>query len=568
MPTSTFSMFSSSKGVDGFFGLICVVIQMVLTVVLSEPKTEFTPAGRATATVKVVYQPTKCALSNGTGSFPYVAAMGYAAIVSSGLVYILRAKRVVQQVPPPASHADKDPGTGDRPPSPPSDADTESNAKKRPNRWLRLLLIFLIWMVFLSLGAALFVAYLERTPQFVGQLLADVVIIFETGLSHGWSSIASTIHLHGQRYSKFFLLASTSHCVCIIMGLVFRRARRRTVSLVTKYLITETEVVITYIPAVAVAIFPQLNWIYWMIFYPTALAHHVIMAINWILNCVQTFLFKFDAEDLLMVLGPLLLHTLAMCFWTVSITLRGAPFVTKATIWHLSSRRRNIHGAATSLGVIAVFVLYFAIAYSLIHRTNVNDPLWAALYSPKAREGVWYFIRQFRTWKSVQLAKFAVIMPKLQRIMAYEIGAACRTWGTLHWPPKLLILAPAFIFYLHFDLAHPIHAQNLSLATSAPNVNVNSAQILSVKCLARNVTKPAQAADPSMFHPLPDRRAQNIPAKYTTATPSANPTQVALANIPAEYTPNAIHTAQVAPRRIYPKRHKPCSSRSLVDTAQ
>ncbi|KAJ7039465.1 hypothetical protein C8F04DRAFT_1255164 [Mycena alexandri] len=130
MFTSTFSMFSSSKGVDGFFGLICVVIQMVLTVVLSEPKTEFTTAVRATATVKVVYQPTKCALSNGTGSFPYVAAMGYAAIVSSGLVYILRAKRVVQQVPTPGSHADKDPGTGDQPPSPPSDADTESNAKK------------------------------------------------------------------------------------------------------------------------------------------------------------------------------------------------------------------------------------------------------------------------------------------------------------------------------------------------------------------------------------------------------------------------------------------------------
>ncbi|KAJ7039464.1 hypothetical protein C8F04DRAFT_1319027 [Mycena alexandri] len=364
-------------------------------------------------------------------------------------------------------------------------------------------------MVFLSLGAALFVAYLERTPQVVGHLLADTVIILETGLSHGWSSIASMIHLHGRRYSKFFLLASISHCVCITMGLVFRHARRRTVFLVTKYLTMEPVVVIIWIPALIVAVFPQLNWIYWMIFYPTALAHHVIMAINCILNCVHTFLFKFDAEDVLVssclirplpplpsvhrwYLAPLLLHTLATCFWTVSITLRGVPFVTKATVSHLSSRRRNIHGATASLSIIAFCVLYFAIGHSTIHRTKANEPLWAALYSPKAREGVWYFIRRFRMWKSVQLAKFAVIMPGLQRIIAYRIGAAYRTWGTLHWSPKLLILAPAFIFYLHFDLArHPIHAQNLSLATSAPNVNVNSTQILSIKCLARNVTKPA-----------------------------------------------------------------------------
>ncbi|KAJ7031197.1 hypothetical protein C8F04DRAFT_710190 [Mycena alexandri] len=306
---------------------------------------------------------------------------------------------------------------------------------------------------------------------------------------------------------KFFLLASISHCVCITMGLVFRHARRRTVFLVTKYLTMEPVVVIIWIPALIVAVFPQLNWIYWMIFYPTALAHHVIMAINCILNCVHTFLFKFDAEDVLMVLGPLLLHTLATCFWTVSITLRGVPFVTKATVSHLSSRRRNIHGATASLSIIAFCVLYFAIGHSTIHRTKANEPLWAALYSPKAREGVWYFIRRFRMWKSVQLAKFAVIMPGLQRIIAYRIGAAYRTWGTLHWSPKLLILAPAFIFYLHFDLARrtspgsasfthlnfldPIHAQNLSLATSAPNVNVNSTQILSIKCLARNVTKPA-----------------------------------------------------------------------------
>ncbi|KAJ7709225.1 hypothetical protein B0H16DRAFT_1901052, partial [Mycena metata] len=171
MPTSTFSMFSSSKSLDGFFGLICVGIQLVLTVVLPKPKPEFTAAARATATVKVVLQPTKCALSDDTSSFPYVAAMGYAAIVLSGLFYILTTKQF-SILRTPASHADKleGSGTGDQPPSPPSDPDTESNAKKRRNRWPLFLLIFLIWTVLLSLGASLFVTYLVRTPHVVGYL--------------------------------------------------------------------------------------------------------------------------------------------------------------------------------------------------------------------------------------------------------------------------------------------------------------------------------------------------------------------------------------------------------------
>ncbi|KAJ7046277.1 hypothetical protein C8F04DRAFT_1248525 [Mycena alexandri] len=132
MPTSTFTMFpSSSKSLNGFFGLICVGIQLVLTVVRSEPQPKFTTAARPTATVKVVLQLTKCVLSNDTSSFAYVAATGCATILLSGLFYILRAKRF-KQVPPRASHTEKGFSTGDEPPSPPY-LDTEANAKKHRN---------------------------------------------------------------------------------------------------------------------------------------------------------------------------------------------------------------------------------------------------------------------------------------------------------------------------------------------------------------------------------------------------------------------------------------------------
>ncbi|KAJ7755123.1 hypothetical protein B0H16DRAFT_1541138, partial [Mycena metata] len=185
------------------------------------------------------------------------------------------------------------------------------------------------------------------------------------------------------------------------------------------------------------------------------LARQVITSINWVLKCVETFLSKFDAVDVLMVVGPMLLHALAMFVWTAFVGLKRTPSVAKATIWHLSGERRSINltGGALSLAYIAFSVLYLVIACSITHRTKANEPLWTALHSLKAREDLWCFLQEFEKWKSVQLAQFRIVIPELQRIVQYYvIGAAWRTWSALHWSQKVLIVPPVFIFYLHLDL--------------------------------------------------------------------------------------------------------------------
>ncbi|KAJ7165981.1 hypothetical protein C8R46DRAFT_1192462 [Mycena filopes] len=157
MPTSALSFpSSSSKGLDGFFGLISVGIQMALTVVLAEFNTEFTTAVRATATVKLALQPTKCVISNGTGFHPYVATMGSATIVLLVLSYmLLRGKgRDIGDGDPaaPPSAKKPDPDSAGQPPSPPEDPETESSPKKRRNRWALFLLVILVWTM--TLGPA------------------------------------------------------------------------------------------------------------------------------------------------------------------------------------------------------------------------------------------------------------------------------------------------------------------------------------------------------------------------------------------------------------------------------
>ncbi|KAJ7755100.1 hypothetical protein B0H16DRAFT_1830628 [Mycena metata] len=346
MPTSTLSMFSSSsKSLGGFFGLICVGIQMVLTVILSDSsKTEFTTAARATTTVKVVLQPTKCVLSNGTTSFPYVAAMGYATIVFLSLLYILRAKGF---------------GTGDQPPSPPSDADTESNAKKRPNRWLRLLLILLVSMVLLSLGAGIFVAYLVPSLHALHPLQsfgADTVRIVERKLleaASNLSALATHVSLHGRQYTKIILLAIASHCICVLFGLTFRRFCALIVSWAPTGWFPSLSMAIPY---AMMTFLPGLDWIFWVHY------HIICDGTRWnqidveaVLACIERAV-EPHVLEISIFLGIAIIHFVAVCIWTTVATLSVIPSTTRVLVFCFSDPETSIMLAGHTIWGIAFWL--------------------------------------------------------------------------------------------------------------------------------------------------------------------------------------------------------------------
>ncbi|KAJ7740595.1 hypothetical protein B0H16DRAFT_1757844 [Mycena metata] len=427
MPTSTLSMFSSSsKSLDGFFGLICVGIQMVLTVVLSDSfKTEFTTTARATATVKVVLQPTKCVLFNGTDSLPYVAAMGYATIVFLSLVYILRAKGF---------------GTGDQPPSPPSDADTESNAKKRPNRWLWLLLILLVSMVLLSLGAGIFVAYLVPSLRVLHPLQAfgvETVRIVERKFLEEWtwaasnlSAFATHIFLHGRQHTKIVFLALASHFASIIPGShVLRRIYRRVSFLGLK--LRETVILVVIVPWSIIAAIPQLRWIFWMMWDTSVPPMNDIN--QEILRIPRHFSLLATKQPVhtVIILGPATVHVAIMCL--ISLLL-GVYRIPGATIRFLSRRLEQDY--------CLVFAAVYIVGFPLVFIADWNQILPV----------FWLWLQRHQAWKSVQKHDFAMLAPKFPHAFMQELHPALELWGSLPWPKKLLIIAPALLFYIYFDV--------------------------------------------------------------------------------------------------------------------
>ncbi|KAJ7031189.1 hypothetical protein C8F04DRAFT_1397502 [Mycena alexandri] len=475
MPTSTFGMLSSySKSLNGFFGLICVGIQMVLTLVLSN-ESEVINTVRATATTKVVLQPTKCVLSNGAGSFPYVAAMGYAAIMSSGLVYILCAKRfsIVQQVPTPASHADKDPGTGDRPPSPPSDADTASNAKKRLNRWLRLLLILLVSTVLLSLGAGIFVAYLVpslRVLHPLRSLGAASFTVIERILLYEWRPVATKISLHILEYFKVLLLALISHSACILLSSTFRRARRQIILFIMNLSVRAIGI-LTLATPVALSL-SQLSWIFWMSLYFNPAIPRIFEIHQILLQVPSQFAFFATLRPIYnaIIVAPTILHAVAMCLDTAFLVLRGTFTTLRAIIRHLSRRERwfiyatgFFYVARFTFACVFFISACFAIVFSFLHTQRLPREyemmVWTSLERAESRPVAWVLIqllaKAYNNWKAKQIEDFAALVSDLHRAFGAAITICWETWGSLNPAQQALIILPVALFYAHLEIIPP-----------------------------------------------------------------------------------------------------------------
>ncbi|KAJ7018804.1 hypothetical protein C8F04DRAFT_1149984 [Mycena alexandri] len=265
IPSGALSMFAFSYSSQRLVGLLYIGAQFV-ALVLSSFKTEMIIPTR---TLTIVDKPTKCFLSNRTTSFPYVAAMVHAAIVTSGLCYILHAKGFFVSTTPPTlpfnakTLHDKSFLNPNPPPTPPPDADTENNARKRRARWPWILLLSLAWIVVVSLSAALFVAYsapLRSVLHPFHVFAGDNFIWIEKALSpvrisvlclkiRSWPTssisfvtrhffrywchlrtlVASGISLfaphfsqHGRQYLRILLVAS-GHCASIFIGRALRR---------------------------------------------------------------------------------------------------------------------------------------------------------------------------------------------------------------------------------------------------------------------------------------------------------------------------------------------------------
>ncbi|KAJ6544282.1 hypothetical protein B0H19DRAFT_1238756 [Mycena capillaripes] len=452
IPSSVLALFSSSsKGIVGLLGGLCIGTQVAVNLVLYGSKTEFSVV-RATPTIEIVV-PTRCVLSNDTLSFPYVAAMGYAIVIFLSLFCILRAKGFAS-----ASSSGSVPSP--QPPVPPSDPGSNSSADKRRRRcrriyWLTLLLAALIVQVirvFLTYYLSRPVPLILHPFYSVGLQAASSV---ESSLSFLWVSVASSfsaltahLSLHGRQYRRILLLALASHSVSILLALVFRRVRRHLMMLPGIY--WADMIVIGFVPSVVIASIPQLRWIYWMVYYTGAWDEllpgvHKILSLIYRLWYHFSSLVTFQSVDIAMIVAPAVVHAVTMSLWTVVVGLLGIPCTARAVFQDISLPGRFIHYLTFSIGFTALWVIY-AVYDALALHLNIMHPhakevVWRSFSCPESRAQTRqlfsYFLQRFQIWRSDQINAFPALISGLQD--AFKAGFN-------------LIVAPAALFYIYFDI--------------------------------------------------------------------------------------------------------------------
>ncbi|KAJ7165933.1 hypothetical protein C8R46DRAFT_1192436 [Mycena filopes] len=468
MPTAlSFLSSSSSKGLDGLFGLISIGIQLALTVVLAEFNTEFT-AVRATTTVKLVLQPTKCVIFNGTGFHPYVATMGSATLVLLVVCYmLLRAKGTGDGDSASPSSPDKpDTDSGGQPPSPPEDPETASNAKKPRKRWPFLLLIMLATTIFLSLGAALFITCLVPKLRFPGPIQ---VLVVQTGRAiEGCSAYGSrwtapiillATHIFGQQYTRLLILALASHSTCICLGFGLRRLRRYIFS--SEGDTWAIPVAGYFMPYTILAAIPQLRWTHWIAYYCicgaefSTTVHHINRLVSYF-----EFLRHFNRLDIIMVAGPIIIHLVAMYLGAVFLAVAGARPTVSAMTEFFSLRYNQLFYVYILLGSTAFHIIWnsgacLLLQYSLL-APHIRPLVWRLLFSGTARETLrqafWILLDRYKTWKSYQVDDFAALVPELRHLLKTGMALCWETWVSLDAKHQIIITTPAIIFYAYFDI--------------------------------------------------------------------------------------------------------------------
>ncbi|KAJ6532684.1 hypothetical protein DFH09DRAFT_1181953 [Mycena vulgaris] len=485
IPSFVLSIFSfSSKGLAGLFGGFCIGAQITFTVVLSAmsgsiPKDSFYDATR---TIKIVLLPTKCLLSTGAVSFPYIAAIAYATVTFASLFYILRAKGISapslhtnanptshDSIKSPSPHARNQNGVSSQPPSPPPDSGSSCSADKTPRRSLWAWILCLI--VFILAISGVVGAYVYFTTHDSRKRLTALAAFSHHGLSQieqgffdGCSAVASCIlsfkthiSLRGWQYSKILLVALSTHSVSLLVVWALRRIR---VNLVKLAGITYMALSPLLLVLVMIGSSSYLSWIFWIRYYfgdrcgcvPTA------RGINWNIIHFSSYLSSLAIshfDEISTIIGVLVIHTSAACLGTVLLVLSGFPPTISAAFQELSYPPRLRYFLESCVIFISFCYLEALVDFSWqLYRSlppEAKRLLWQSPSYQHARVDVlyifWFMLQHYQEWKSAQLDEFHELTAGLSNTLKAGFNSWWDIWSDLPLVQKLLIAAPAVVFY-------------------------------------------------------------------------------------------------------------------------
>ncbi|KAJ7484426.1 hypothetical protein FB451DRAFT_84699 [Mycena latifolia] len=470
IPSSVLSLVSfSSKCLVGLLGGFSINAHVAFTI-LSIPKNIF----HSTQTTKIVLVPTKCVLSNGTVAFPFIAVMAYATVVFTSLFWILRAKGFSSRHPgsiPNGSTKSDLYSVGEQPPSPPSESGSGCSADKTPRRrqW-----IWLLWLIAVLLtlsggvGAYFYLTVydsrdsLMALPSFSRHGLSLIEQCFFDGRSAVASCISTIkiyISLQGRRYSKIFLVALAAHSIFLLIVSALRRFHHYSKTFVW-YKIVQLTVGSLALMMSGVACSSQLSWILWLGYYVDSHAGgaYTVPEINWMVLRLSSYLSSLATSYFLEVstiIGITLVHISIVCVLLVrSIVTFGARILAHVRL-HPQDLRNFLGCSICSIALFAfVGLIAFPLQPSLGIHPNPQVVLWQCFSGKRpwdhTRILYWLMVKHYQEWKSEVLEDFHELTSGLPNTLRAGFNSWWEIWSSLHLMHKLLIVAPAVIFYGYF----------------------------------------------------------------------------------------------------------------------
>ncbi|KAJ7484445.1 hypothetical protein FB451DRAFT_1554973 [Mycena latifolia] len=443
---------ATSKCLAGLIGGFSISAHVAFTI-LSIPKDIF----HSTQTTKIVLVPTKCVLSNGTVAFPFIAVMAYATVVFTSLFWILRAKgfsswtRHPGSIPNDSTKSDLS-SVGEQPPSPPPESGSDCSADNSPRRRQWMWLLWLI-AVLLTLSGEVG-AYFYLTIYDSRNSLTALASFSRHGLSFieqcffdGRSAVASCIStvkiyisLYGRRHSKVILIALVTHSVLLLIVSALRRFHHYSKKFARKCT-GNLCVFAVVIPTIACS--SHLSWIFWKRYYLGYRAQCLlnVREINWILLRFSSYLSSLATSQFLeisTIIGIGLVHISMICLQIVLLVIYGFPSIVKdlvRTLGHAHGLRRFV---LCCTAYIAALYVEGLIDFSL--------QLYPYLH-PDTKQILW---QVFTEWKSAEMEDFHELTAGLPNTLRAGFNSWCEIWSSLHLMHKLLIVAPAVIFYGYF----------------------------------------------------------------------------------------------------------------------
>ncbi|KAJ7618465.1 hypothetical protein FB45DRAFT_931706, partial [Roridomyces roridus] len=250
------------------------------------------------------------------------------------------------------------------------------------------------------------------------------------------------------------MLAIIGHAV----GFLIFLAHRRVLSFVRRhrlrvlYLIRDNwgPPFVVLFPGLLHLLHPCVSWIPWTYYY--FLCRHGYLPDLWqIRRSLVLSLPSMQLRVVSMILVPLAIHCVTISIYTVIVLLRSLP----STVRAVAPEHHISYILVFTILDMAVYhlvaVVFFADFEVILMGPDVKH--WIRhresqiFTSTEARREVWEFYRLSRerhsNWRITQSKEFH----KLTRLLW---STASTTWEALHWVQKLLIVAPAILFYGHY----------------------------------------------------------------------------------------------------------------------